>query len=154
MLLFYFSFFTFLLPTFLWFIEHFYELHVDLCTVFLSASFCIVFLAVTLYLHVLSQFTASSLYQLYCGNPTSLYIFLPFSFIISFLKYDLYIFKTSSDNFIIFTSTIKSNLENSKGGSLWSLLIFSLSIYILSFFFSLFPRFFPPSVLEEYFFQH
>ena len=52
------SIFHFSLPTFLWFIEHFFELHVDLCVLFLSASFCIVFLAVTLYLHILSQFTA------------------------------------------------------------------------------------------------
>lgn len=51
-----FSLFFFLL--FCGLLNIFFELHVDLCTVFLSASFCIVFLAVTLYLHVLSQFTA------------------------------------------------------------------------------------------------
>ena len=55
--------------------------------------------------------------------------------------------KTSSDNFIIFTSTIKSNLENSRE-SLFFINIFAKHIYLffLIFSFIIYKIFFFPSV--------
>ena len=60
------SIFHFSLPTFLWFIEHFFELHVDLCVLFLSASF--------LYSLFSSYIIPTYLITVYCFHHFTSYI--------------------------------------------------------------------------------